>query len=125
MLTPPAPLLLLLCWHLSAKILGFPVQLVGLLALPYLGVRWFVDGKSAGKDIEEAVVSHMECLGWRWQRSTCMGCGPLILDQLSALPSQCPSLLVHAGCRAGWGMGGVDSGQHDSKWVVLIQDSMA
>lgn len=36
-------------------LLGFPVQLVGLLALPYLGVRWFVDGQSAGKDIEEAV----------------------------------------------------------------------
>ncbi len=39
------------------QILGFPVQLVGLLTLPYLGVRWFVDGQSAGKDIEEAVVS--------------------------------------------------------------------
>lgn len=39
------------------QILGFPVQLVGLLTLPYLGVRWFVDGKSAGKDVEDAVVS--------------------------------------------------------------------
>jgi hypothetical protein len=39
------------------QILGFPVQLVGLVTLPYLGVRWFVDGQSAGKDIEEAVVS--------------------------------------------------------------------
>lgn len=43
--------------HLPALdvILGFPVQLVGLLALPYLCVRWFVDGVSAGKDIEDAV----------------------------------------------------------------------
>jgi hypothetical protein len=41
---------------LLLQLLGFPVQLVGLLALPYLGVRWFVDGQSAGKDIEEAVV---------------------------------------------------------------------
>ena len=47
----------------AVQILGFPVQLVGLLTLPYLGVRWFVDGQSAGKDIEEAVVSAdpMEC----------------------------------------------------------------
>eukprot|EP00878_Enallax_costatus_P019348 GHUV01020411.1.p1 GENE.GHUV01020411.1~~GHUV01020411.1.p1 ORF type:complete len:151 (+),score=32.72 GHUV01020411.1:69-521(+) len=41
--------------HLPALdiLLGFPVQLVGLLALPYLSVRWFVDGEDAGKDIEE------------------------------------------------------------------------
>eukprot|EP00775_Hariotina_reticulata_P005588 gene5588-5826_t len=35
-------------------LLGFPVQLLGLLALPYLGVRWVVDGKDASKDIEDA-----------------------------------------------------------------------
>lgn len=40
------------------QILGFPVQLVGLLTLPYLIVRWTLDGQSAGKDIEGAVVSH-------------------------------------------------------------------
>lgn len=51
-----------LCWGLPAQILGFPVQLVGLLALPYLGVRWFVDGKSAGQDIEEAVVSDIHAV---------------------------------------------------------------
>lgn len=39
------------------QLLGFPVQLVGLLALPYLGIRWFVDGQDAGKDIEEYAVS--------------------------------------------------------------------
>jgi hypothetical protein len=38
------------------QILGFPIQLLGLLMLPYLGVRWFVDGESAGKDIEAATV---------------------------------------------------------------------
>lgn len=42
--------------HLPALdvVLGFPVQLVGLLTLPYLGVRWFVDGGDASKDIEAA-----------------------------------------------------------------------
>jgi hypothetical protein len=39
-------------------VLGFPVQLVGLLTLPYLGVRWFVDGNDASKDIEAAAVRH-------------------------------------------------------------------
>jgi hypothetical protein len=39
-----------------AQVLGFPVQLVGLLTLPYLGVRWFVDGGDASKDIEAAAV---------------------------------------------------------------------
>lgn len=38
------------------QVLGFPVQLVGLLTLPYLIVRWYVDGKDASKDIEEAAV---------------------------------------------------------------------
>lgn len=38
------------------QVLGFPVQLVGLLALPYLGVRWLVDGNDASKDIEAAAV---------------------------------------------------------------------
>lgn len=43
--------------HLPALdvLVGFPIQLVGFFTLPYLGVRWFVDGKDAGKDIEEAV----------------------------------------------------------------------
>jgi hypothetical protein len=38
-------------------VLGFPVQLVGLLTLPYLVVRWYVDGNDASKDIEAAAVS--------------------------------------------------------------------
>lgn len=37
--------------------LGFPVQLVGLLTLPYLVVRWYVDGNDAAKDLEDAAVS--------------------------------------------------------------------
>eukprot|EP00882_Tetradesmus_deserticola_P001354 GHRQ01001466.1.p2 GENE.GHRQ01001466.1~~GHRQ01001466.1.p2 ORF type:complete len:143 (+),score=42.68 GHRQ01001466.1:2131-2559(+) len=42
--------------HLPALdiVLGFPVQLVGLLTLPYLGVRWLVDGKDASGDLEAA-----------------------------------------------------------------------
>eukprot|EP00882_Tetradesmus_deserticola_P020496 GHRQ01022144.1.p4 GENE.GHRQ01022144.1~~GHRQ01022144.1.p4 ORF type:complete len:102 (-),score=25.41 GHRQ01022144.1:350-655(-) len=38
------------------QVLGFPVQLVGLLTLPYLGVRWLVDGKDASGDLEAAAV---------------------------------------------------------------------
>jgi hypothetical protein len=45
------------------QVLGFPVQLVGLLTLPYLGVRWFVDGGDASKDIEAAAVRcSLHCL---------------------------------------------------------------
>ena len=36
-------------------ILGFPVQLLGLLMLPYLGVRYLVDNESPSKDVGEAV----------------------------------------------------------------------
>ncbi|WIA11371.1 hypothetical protein OEZ85_011492 [Tetradesmus obliquus] len=45
--------------HLPALdvVLGFPVQLVGLLTLPYLAVRWYVDGNDASKDIEAAAGS--------------------------------------------------------------------
>jgi hypothetical protein len=35
---------------------------VGLLSLPVLGVRWFVDGEDAGKDIEAAAVRVL----WWW-----------------------------------------------------------
>ncbi|KAI8462887.1 MAG: hypothetical protein J3K34DRAFT_475724, partial [Monoraphidium minutum] len=40
--------------HLPALdvLLGFPVQLVGLLLLPYLGVRYLVDGGDVSKDVE-------------------------------------------------------------------------
>lgn len=40
--------------HLPALdvLLGFPVQLIGLLLLPYFGLRYFVDGGSVTKDIE-------------------------------------------------------------------------
>lgn len=41
----------------GVQVLGFPIQLLGLLALPYLGIRWYVDGQDAGKDIEEYAVS--------------------------------------------------------------------
>lgn len=42
--------------HLPALniLLGFPIQLLGLVMLPYLGVRWFVDGKKASADIGDA-----------------------------------------------------------------------
>ena len=38
-------------------LLGFPVQFIGLLALPYLGVRYLVDGGSVSKDAEAYVDS--------------------------------------------------------------------
>lgn len=38
-------------------LVGFPVQLVGLLALPVLGVRYLVDGGDFGKDLETAASS--------------------------------------------------------------------
>ena len=34
------------------QLLGFPVQLLGLLALPYLGLRYLVDGGDVTKDVE-------------------------------------------------------------------------
>lgn len=34
-------------------LLGFPIQLVGLLALPVLGLRYFVDGKDYSKDLSD------------------------------------------------------------------------
>ena len=39
-----------------SQLLGFPIQLLGLVMLPYLGVRWFVDGKKASADIGDATV---------------------------------------------------------------------
>ena len=43
--------------HLPALdiLLGFPVQLLGLLALPYLGIRYLVDNKDVGQDLEVGV----------------------------------------------------------------------
>ncbi|GBF87293.1 tRNA-dihydrouridine synthase [Raphidocelis subcapitata] len=40
--------------HLPALnvLLGFPIQLLGLLALPYLGVRYLIDGGDVSKDAE-------------------------------------------------------------------------
>ena len=37
-------------------LLGFPLQLLGLLAAPYLAVRYLVDGESASDDVGKAVV---------------------------------------------------------------------
>lgn len=34
-------------------LLGFPIQLLGLAVLPVLGVRYFVDNKDVGKDVED------------------------------------------------------------------------
>ena len=33
-------------------LLGFPVQLLGLFMLPYLGLRYLVDGGDVNKDVE-------------------------------------------------------------------------
>jgi len=38
-------------------LLGFPIQLLGLLVLPYLGVRYFVEEKSATEDAKQAVTT--------------------------------------------------------------------
>jgi hypothetical protein len=35
-----------------SQLLGFPIQLVGLLALPYFGLRYFVDGVDFSKDLD-------------------------------------------------------------------------
>jgi hypothetical protein len=110
MIMPPAPFFLLLCWYLPAQILGFPVQLVGLLALPYLGVRWFVDGKSAGKDIEEAVVSYMQpaVLGLPWADTTHQHA---VLGQVYQATTIVDTMMRGAGLVG--------------SWVVSAQDSIA
>lgn len=33
-------------------LLGFPIQLLGLLSLPYLGIRYFIDREDATRDAE-------------------------------------------------------------------------
>ncbi|GAB4820684.1 hypothetical protein N2152v2_007730 [Parachlorella kessleri] len=33
-------------------LLGFPIQLVGLLALPYLGIKYYVEGEDPKRDAE-------------------------------------------------------------------------
>lgn len=78
-----------------AQILGFPVQLIGLLALPYLGVRWFVDGQSAGKDIEEAVVSlGTGCAGGAAEG---LACGPMQTSHSRAGWAKGPAVSLHPG----------------------------
>lgn len=37
-------------------LLGFPIQLLGLLMLPYLGIKYFVEGDDYTKDAETALV---------------------------------------------------------------------
>ncbi len=39
------------------QLLGFPIQLVGLLSLPYLGVRYLAEGADFQSDIKTAAVS--------------------------------------------------------------------
>eukprot|EP00877_Chromochloris_zofingiensis_P008242 jgi/Chrzof1/3671/Cz13g04150.t1 len=43
-------------------LLGFPVQLFGLLLLPYYGIRWFVDGGDFNKDLESYTAKIVEKL---------------------------------------------------------------
>lgn len=40
-----------------AQLLGFPIQVVGVVMTPVLAVRYLVDKKDAGKDLVELVVS--------------------------------------------------------------------
>lgn len=42
--------------HFLLQLLGFPIQLLGLIMLPYLVVRYYVDGADLAKDAGEAVV---------------------------------------------------------------------
>jgi hypothetical protein len=37
--------------HHSPQLLGFPIQLIGLLAVPYLAIRYLADGGDVGKDV--------------------------------------------------------------------------
>lgn len=39
------------------QLLGFPIQLVGLLSLPYLGVRYLAEGENFQQDAKAAAVS--------------------------------------------------------------------
>ena len=42
------------------QLLGFPIQLLGLLTLPYLGVRYYVDKTSKpADDFSSAAVRHL------------------------------------------------------------------
>ena len=47
--------------------LGFPIQLLGLIMLPYLVVRYYVDGADLAKDAGEAVVRVV--VSWWWPAS--------------------------------------------------------
>lgn len=42
--------------HSPPQLLGFPIQLLGLVMLPYLVVRYYVDGADLAKDAGDAVV---------------------------------------------------------------------
>lgn len=54
-LTDPAPLRITLPHH--PQLLGWPIQLLGLLALPVAVVRYGLDGKDWSADAGDAVVS--------------------------------------------------------------------
>lgn len=46
---------------LPLQLLGFPVQLIGVLSLPVLGMRYLVDKEDIGKDVEKYSVSGVCC----------------------------------------------------------------
>lgn len=56
------------------QLLGFPIQMLGLFMLPYLGVRYGVEGKDFVKDASEAVVcgdAWMGVVAW-WFSHVCL-----------------------------------------------------
>lgn len=62
------------------QLLGFPIQLLGLVMLPYLVVRYYVDGADLAKDAGEAVVCWSD-----WQRVHTL-CAPTQTSVTSKLP---------------------------------------
>ena len=51
-----------------AQLLGFPIQVLGLLVLPWLGVRYLVDKKDFGSEVSSTAVSRHVTKGFRVQR---------------------------------------------------------
>ena len=52
--------------RVPAQLLGFPIQLIGLLALPYLGIKYYVEGEDPKRDAEgvlKKVTSQLPGLG--------------------------------------------------------------
>lgn len=76
--------------HLPALdvLLGFPVQLVGLLLLPFLGLRYLVDGADVTKDVEAYVSSITKKLPGERMSAPAQGVG--VLGVMSADRAEAP-----------------------------------